>query len=75
MEELFKVFVSIKWEIEELEISTSGDMAYILGTYHVVIEGSEGQVEVDGKHINVLKKINGEWKYVVFSGSSIQPSS
>ena len=75
MEEFFKVFVSINWEIEELEISTSGDMAYILGTYHVVIEGSEDQVEVDGKYINVLKKINGEWKYVVFSGSSNQPSS
>ena len=70
MEAFFKALVSINWEIEQLEISTSGDMAYILGSYHVVTEGPEGQVEVDGKYISVLKKINDEWKYVAFSGSS-----
>ena len=70
MEEFFKEFVSINWEIEKLEISTSGDMAYILGSYHLVTESAEGQAEVEGKYITVLKKINGEWKYAVFSGSS-----
>ncbi len=70
LEEFFKVLVSIHWEIEKLEISTSGDMAYILGTYHVVTEGTAGQVEVDGKYISVLKKLNGEWQHAVFSGSS-----
>ena len=70
LEEFSKVLVSIHWEIEKLEISTSGDMAYILGTYHVVTEGSAGQVEVDGQYISMLKKLNGEWKHAVFSGSS-----
>ena len=70
VEGFFNVLVSINWEIEKLEISTSGDMAYILGAYHVVTESAEGQAEVDGKYINVFKKINGEWKHAVFSGSS-----
>jgi ketosteroid isomerase-like protein len=73
IEGFFKILVSENWEITKIEISASGDMAYVLGSYQMVVGGDDDPVEDEGKYLSVLKKINGEWKYVALSISSNKP--
>jgi ketosteroid isomerase-like protein len=73
LEGFFEILVSENWEITKIEISASGDLAYVLGSYQLVFEGDEGQIEDEGKYLSVVKKINGEWKYVALSVSSNKP--
>ena len=46
-----------------IEVSSSGDMAWVLGSYLIKYERDEGIVEGGGNWLAALMKVNGEWKY------------
>ena len=73
MEEYYKTLVSTSGESTRIEVSSSGDMAYDVGTMKVVVEGPEGRFEDDQKYLAVYKKIDGKWKCTALSASSDKP--
>ncbi len=50
-----------------IEVSSSGDMAWVLGSYLVKFERDEGIVEEGGNWLAALMKVNGEWKYAALN--------
>ena len=70
---LFKMnVVSLDVSASETKVAQSGDIAYYAGTYLLVFEGAEGNIEFPGKFLYVLNKINDEWKVVLASWSGDQ---
>lgn len=57
---------SISWDIAKLEVSSSGDLAYVTGTYKLSMKGPDGKPMGDvGKMVEVWKKQpNQQWKCV-----------
>jgi ketosteroid isomerase-like protein len=51
--------------IDIIEVSASGDLAYARGTDRVSLKKPEGLIEDVGKWVDVWKKIDGEWKCIV----------
>jgi ketosteroid isomerase-like protein len=72
--EYFKILVSIEGWSTEITVSKSGDMAWDYGGSQSVINGPDGPIEDEMKYLQVLKKINGEWKCVAISASSDKPA-
>jgi len=58
----------------ETIVASSGDMAYNIGWNLFVFEGPDGNIEVKGKYLAVMKKINGEWKIATLAFSNDQPA-
>ena len=58
---------SIKWQPTYVEISSSGDLAYTIGTNVMTFEGPDGKPIVDnGKYTTIWKKdADGTWKVAV----------
>jgi ketosteroid isomerase-like protein len=50
-----------------IEVSSSGDMAWVLGSYLTKHERDEGIVEEGGNWLAALMKVNGEWKYAALN--------
>jgi ketosteroid isomerase-like protein len=57
---------SISWEVTKLEVSKSGDLAYLTGTYKLSMRGPDGKpIDDVGKMVEVWKKQpNKQWKVV-----------
>ena len=60
-------FTDLVMEPRTVVVATSGDMAYDIGPWKMVVEGRTGRVEVPLKSINIWRKLNGEWKCVAAS--------
>ena len=58
----------------ETVVSPSGDMAYNTGWNLFVFKGSEGNIEVKGKYLAVMRKIDGEWKIAAIAFNNDQPA-
>ena len=59
----------------DIDVSESGDMAYQHGTHHHVIMEVDVESRVSTwKQLIVLKKIDGVWKFVAMSETSLGPS-
>ncbi len=65
-EEFFKIPFT-DWVIEPrtIVVSESGDLAYDIGSFKMVIEGPEGRKEEPQKSTIVWRKLEGKWKVVV----------
>jgi ketosteroid isomerase-like protein len=61
------------WTIDKIEVSSSGDLAYVRGTSRESKKIANGIVEEMGKGIDVFKKENGEWKVVLSIWNSDKP--
>ena len=59
--------------VNVIEVSTSGDFAYARGQQKITVKTKEGLVQDEGKWVDVLKKIDGQWKIIVTSGNSDLP--
>ena len=59
--------------VDVIEVSTSGDFAYARGQQQIMVKTKEGLVKDEGKWVDVLKKIDGQWKIVVTIGNSDLP--
>lgn len=62
--------LSVSWEPSEVHVSSSGDMAYEVGTYEMTLP--DGSAD-DGKYTVVWVKEGGEWKVAVDMFSSNRP--
>jgi ketosteroid isomerase-like protein len=56
---------TFKSAIDTIEVSTSGDLAYVRGHSQMSINTSYGIVIEPDKWITIYRKINGEWKAIV----------
>ncbi len=56
---------TFSWTNDFVEVSASGDLAYVRGTNRFKIKTPDGVVEVKGKGVDIWKKVDGEWKCVV----------
>ena len=58
--------VSVSWQVSKVEVSRSGDLAYLVGTYLVNMKDAQGKPVTDkGKLLEVWKKqADGRWKTV-----------
>jgi ketosteroid isomerase-like protein len=67
--------VSVSWLPTKVEVSRSGDMAYLVGTYRLEIENPGGKTITDhGKILEVWKKtITDGWKAVADTYNSDMP--
>jgi uncharacterized protein (TIGR02246 family) len=54
----------ISWKVTKVELSKSGDMAYIAGTYEMTMNDASGKPATDhGKYLEVWEKqADGKWK-------------
>jgi ketosteroid isomerase-like protein len=53
--------------VDTIEVSASGDLAYVIGHSHLNIStsGGIGIVDETDKWVTIYRKINGEWKSIV----------
>jgi uncharacterized protein (TIGR02246 family) len=56
---------TIIYTIDNIEVSTSGDLGYARGSTHYSIKTPNGTVKYDDKFVDIYKKIDGEWKCIV----------
>ncbi len=66
-------FSTFQAEIVDIQVSSSGDMAYTRGIEHYNQHTPDGMTERWNKWIDVWKKIDGEWKVIVVIGNSDNP--
>ncbi|MFN8255966.1 MAG: nuclear transport factor 2 family protein [Bacteroidales bacterium] len=63
------IWDKFSWTNESVEVSASGDLAYVRGSSKFAVKTPVGIVEGTGKGIDVWKKIDGEWKAVASIGN------
>lgn len=56
----------------ETVVASSGDMGYNIGWNLFIFESPEGKMEIKGKYLAVMKKIDSEWKIAALSFSNNQ---
>ena len=58
------IFNTYKYSIDVMEISASGDLAYVRGHDEVTMKIKEGTIQDKGRYIDIWKKIDGKWKII-----------
>lgn len=48
--------IALSWAQEHVEVASSGDVAWDVGTYTLGYDGPDGRVEDNGKYVVVWKK-------------------
>jgi uncharacterized protein (TIGR02246 family) len=61
---LLGIDTSLSWQANKVEVSRSGDLAYVQGVYQMTSKDARGKVTTDnGKFVEVWKKqADGKWK-------------
>src|SRR5262249_23938322 len=54
--------VNLTFASTNVMVSSSGDMAYDIGTYQMSFDSDEGRVKDGGKYVVVWKKVGPDWK-------------
>ena len=69
--------VSVSWQVSKVEVSRSGDQAYLIGAYRMTFKDPQGKNGTDhGKLLEVWKKQpDGKWKTVADIYNSDLPPS
>jgi ketosteroid isomerase-like protein len=62
-----------KYTIDQIEVSSSGDLAFTRGTMHYKQTTPDGITDYAGKWLTIYKKINGKWIVVVDISNSDNP--
>jgi uncharacterized protein (TIGR02246 family) len=69
---------SLNWKPTKVEVARSGDVAYSVGTYHIMFTAPGGSMVMDdGKYASIWKKqADGSWKMAVdiFNSNTPVPS-
>ena len=68
---------AISWKATKVEVATSGDLAYVSGTYEERMTDASGKTVNDrGKYLEVWEKqADGTWKVVADIWNSDLPAS
>ncbi len=65
---------AVSWQATKVEVSRSGDLGYLLGTYVVTLKDPQGKPVDSGKLVEVWKKQpDGKWKCAVDTYNSDLP--
>jgi ketosteroid isomerase-like protein len=64
---------TFSWTSEKVELSTSGDLAYIKGSNSMRMKTPNGIIEEADKGIDIWRKIDGKWKAVLTIWNSNKP--
>ena len=56
---------TFSWTSEKVEVSASGDLAYIEGSNMMKLKTPNGIIEDSGKGVDIWRKIDGKWKVVL----------
>jgi len=67
------LFNTYTGKVDAIEVSVSGDMAYSYGHDEIMVKTKNGLAKDEGKWVDIWKKLDGQWKVVVSSGSSNKP--
>jgi uncharacterized protein (TIGR02246 family) len=69
--------LSVTWQPTKVEVSKSGDLAYLYGTYQLTANDASGKPITDrGKNVEIWKKqADGNWKCIVDTWSSDLPAT
>ena len=62
-------------EPRSIEVAKSGEVAYDIGPWKVVLDTEGGSSELFGKSTIIWRKLNGEWKVVLLSFSMDAPAA
>lgn len=54
--------IALSWAQTQVEVASSGDVAWDVGTYTLAYDGPDGRVEDNGKYIVVWKKTETGWR-------------
>jgi uncharacterized protein (TIGR02246 family) len=65
---------TFSWTSEKVEVSTSGDLAYIKGSNTLKMKTTKGVIEESDKGVDIWRKIDGKWKAVLTIWNGDEPS-
>jgi len=57
----FEPLVSMDAQNKVQDVSESGMRAVVVGNFMMVMKTPDGEVSSEGKHLTVLKKVDGQW--------------
>lgn len=64
---------TFSWTSEKVELSTSGDLAYIKGSNSMRMKTPNGIIEEADKGVDIWRKIDGKWKAILTIWNSNKP--
>ena len=67
-------YVEISGQADTIVVAASGDLAYLDGRSHLMLEISGEQVLSEGKYLGVWQRIEGHWRLVAISWTANEPA-
>lgn len=64
----------ISGEARTIVVAASGDLAYLDGRSHLVLEVSGEEVRSEGKYLAVWQRLEGQWRLVAISWTANEPA-
>lgn len=65
---------TFSWKSEKVEVSKSGDLAYIKGSNSTKMKTNNGLIEESDKGVDIWRKIDGKWKAVLTIWNNDEPA-
>lgn len=65
---------TFSWTSEKVEVSASGDLAYIEGSNSIKMKTANGIIEESDKGVDIWRKTDGKWKAVLTIWNSNEPA-
>jgi ketosteroid isomerase-like protein len=62
-------YTGIHCDSDTIVVSSSGDVAYLIGDSHMELDMSTGMNRLDGKYITIWRKLSDKWLCVAVSWS------
>ncbi len=67
------LFNSYSYDIDKIEVSASGELAYVRGHSKITKNTPSGPVDVINKFVDIWKNDNGKWSCILLIGNSDNP--
>jgi uncharacterized protein (TIGR02246 family) len=67
------IFNTYKCNVDAVEVSASGDLAYVRGHDEITMKTKDGLVKDEGRWVDIWKKIEGQWKIIVGISNDDKP--
>ena len=67
-------YVEMFGEADTVVVAASGDLAYLFGRSHLMLEISGQQVPSEDKYLGVWQRIEGHWRLVAMSWTANEPA-
>ena len=67
-------YVEMFGKADKIVVAASGDLAYLDGRSHLMLEISGEQVLSEGKYLGVWQRIEGHWRLVAISWTANEPA-